>query len=268
MSGLPRQRSAIGAAFAVAAVMALLLDASAAWAQSKQSPMSAQWDAGLRNSVMRRVARFKVYAPGDGRVELGSGFVIDQNNRLLVTSCRILVAEWRTLDIDVAFATGVNMKRTAEPLLCDRDLDLAIVRLREPEDDFPRAVEPSPTQRTRPGDALYVLGFVHVTADVIPSVVDAVDTELPGLTGRFMIARSTRPLSDFGAPWPELENLVGGPIVTPQGDLVGVTALSSGQRIKDPSSGFTLATVPKDVYLGRTFESIAPFVRQALALKP
>jgi S1-C subfamily serine protease len=268
MTAFARPRiSPVGRMLAAAAVAALWLGAAAA---QTPSPPSAPWDAGISASVMRRVARVQAAEPGDGRVEQASGFVIDRYNRLVLTSCRILFAERGTLAIEIEFAETPSVKRAADLLLCNRALDLAVVRVRGFDLEFPRSVNPSPAQRIWSGDTLYLLGFAAGTPTVIPVIVDVTDTELPGLPGRFIGTRAKLPA---GAPDVEgalhsLAELGGGPLVTAQGNLAGVNAFSSGERIRYAPSGVELATVPKDTYFARTVDTIAPVVRQALGLRP
>jgi Trypsin-like peptidase domain len=258
---------------AIAAVAAALLGTAAAQSPFEPPAASAPLDAGVRASLMPRVARLQAAEAGDGQLEEASGFVLDQYKRLVLTSCRILFTDWRKLAITVEFAAVPTVKRTAEPLLCDRALDLAIVRVREFDIEFPRALEPPPPRQTRGGEGLYILGFASGGATIIPATVEVSDAELPGLAGRFIGTRSKLPPSAPGTSDSEeathhLGDLRGGPLVTPQGKLIGVNAFTSGERIKHPLSGLELATVPKGDYLARTVESIAPFVRAGLALKP
>jgi hypothetical protein len=136
--------------------------------------------------------------------------------------------------------------------------------------EFPRPVNPSSAYQTWPGDALYVLGFTADTATIIPVTVDVTDTEFPGFPGRFVGTRSKLP---SGAPDVEdalhnLAELGGGPLVSAQGNLVGVTAFSSGERIKYAPSGADLGAVPKGTYFAHTVDSIAPLVREILRIRP
>jgi hypothetical protein len=246
-----------------AAVIAVLIGAAAA-----QTPTRPPADAGVSDSVMRRVARVQSAEPGDGRVEQASGFVIDTFNRLVLTSCRILFAERDTLAIEVEFADAPSLKRAADLLLCNRALDLAVVRVRGFDIEFPRAVHPAPAQRIWSGDPLFVLGFAARTPTVVPVIVDVIDTELPGLPGRFIGTRSKRPAGDVDDPLQTPTELAGGPLVTAQGGLAGVNAFSNGERIRYAPSGVELSAVPKGTYFARTVDTIAPVVRQALAVRP
>jgi S1-C subfamily serine protease len=262
-----RRTSPAGRALAAAAIAALFLGAAAAQTPGPPSATNELRNAGVGASVMRRVARVQAAEPGDGRVEQASGFVIDRYNRLVLTSCRILFAERDTLSIEVELAETPSLKRAADLLLCNRALDLAVVRVRGFDIEFPRSVNPAPAQRIWTGDPLYVLGFAGGTPTVIPVTVDVIDTELPGLPGRFIGTRSKRPAPEAeGAPNPA--ELAGGPLVTAQGNLAGVNAFSSGERIRYAPAGVELATVPKGTYFARTLDAIAPVVRQALALRP
>jgi S1-C subfamily serine protease len=241
------------------AIAASLLGGAAAQTPGPPPATSEAGDAGIDAGVLRRVARVLAAEPGDGRVEQASGFVIDALNRLVLTSCRVLFAERATLAIEVEFAETPSIKRAADLLLCNRALDLAVVRVRGFDIEFPRSMNPSAPRRVWTGDPLYVLGFAARTPTVIPVIVDVVDTELPGLPGRFVGTRSRLPAPD-AAGVPNPAELGGGPLVTAQGNLVGVNAFSSGERIRYAPSGVELTTVPKD--------TIAPVVRQALGMRP
>jgi len=256
----PRRISWLGRA--LAAVGSILLGSAAA-----QTP--APLDPGIGAGVMRRVARVQAVEPGDGRVEQASGFVIDRYNRLVLTSCRILIAERETLAIEVEFAETPSLKRPADLLLCNRGVDLAVVRVRGFDIEFPRSVDPTPTpQRTWTGDPLYVLGFTSRAPTVIPVIADVTDTELPGVPGRFIGTRSRLPASDAEGALSNPAELAGGPLVTAQGNLAGVNAFSSGERIRFAPSAIELTAVPKGTYFARTIETIAPVARQALRMRP
>jgi S1-C subfamily serine protease len=250
------------------AIAASLLGGAAAQTPGPPPAMAEAGDAGIDAGVLRRVARVLAAEPGDGRVEQASGFVIDALNRLVLTSCRVLFAERATLAIEVEFAETPSIKRAADLLLCNRALDLAVVRVRGFDIEFPRSLDPPPRQRIWTGDPLYVLGFAGRTPTVIPVIVDVVDTELPGLPGRFVGTRSRLPAPDAAGALPNPAELGGGPLVTAQGNLVGVNAFSSGERIRYAPSGVELTTVPKDTYFARTVDTIAPVVRQALGMRP
>jgi S1-C subfamily serine protease len=253
---------------AAAAMAAILLGAAAAQTPDPPPATLEPGDAGVGAGVLRRVARVQAAEPGDGRVEQASGFVIDRYNRLVLTSCRLLFAERGTLAIEVEFAETPSVRRAADLLLCNRALDLAVVRVRGFDIEFPRSVNPSPAQRIWTGDPLYVLGFTANTPTVVPVTVDVTDTELPGVPGRFIGTRSKLPAPETeGAP-PNLADLAGGPLVTAQGNLMGVNAFSSGERIRYVPSGVELSTVPKGAYFARTVDTIAPVVRQALGMRP
>ena len=250
--------SAAGRTFALAA--ALLLGVAAAQAQQ----------ADVREKVLPRVARVEASEPGDGRVEQASGFVIDRYNRLVLTSCRVLFAKRETLSIEVVFAGSPSVKRAATALLCNPALDLTVVHVRAFDIEFPRPINPSSASRTWPGDVLYALGFAAGTPTLVPVTVDVADTELPGLPGRFV---GTRSKPSAGAPDLEdalrnLAELAGGPLVSAQGDLVGINAFSSGERMKDAASGADLGAVPKGTYFARTVESFAPLLREILRIRP
>ena len=269
--------SPVGRALAVAAGFALLLRAARAQTQFRPPATAERLSDAVRASVMRSVARVQASVAGgqsaDGRVEQASGFVIDRYKRLVLTSCHILFAEWPTLAIEVDFAETPAVKRAAEPLLCDRALDLAIVHVREFDIEFPRALQPPPPRRLEPGEGVYILGFAARGAMVVPATVGAGDAQLPGLPGLFVRTQSDLPAGAPGAPDIEeapddLAGLSGGPLVTPRGDLVGVNAYSSGARIVDPLSGVEIAKVRKGYYYARPVDSIAAFVRQGLMLKP
>ena len=253
---------------ALAAAAALLLGAAAAQTPSRPPPTPEPSEADIRARIMSRVARVQAAEPGDGRVEQASGFVIDRYNRLVLTSCRILFAERDTLAIEVVFAETPSAKRPADRLLCNRALDLAVVRVREFDLEFPRSIEPSPAQRIWTGDTLYVLGFASGTPTIVPVVVDVTDTELPGVPGRFIGTRAKLPAAATAGALSNLADLAGGPLVTAQGDLAGVNAFSSGERIRYAPSGVELAPVPKGTYFARTVDTIALVVRQALAIRP
>lgn len=255
--------SPIGRALAAAALATALLGPAAAQTPATPEPRDA-----VGANVMRRVARVQFAEPGDGRVAQASGFVIDRYNRLVLTSCRLLFAERDTLAIEVEFAETPSVKRAADLLLCNRALDLAVVRVRGFDLEFPRSVNPSPAQRIWAGDTLYVLGVAARTPTVIPVTVDVTDTELPRVPGRFIGTRAKLPAPDHESPLHGPAELAGGPLVTAQGNLAGVNAFSSGERIRYAPSGVELATVPKDAYFARTIETIAPVVSQALALRP
>jgi S1-C subfamily serine protease len=257
-----------GHAFAIAAVSAALLGAVAAQTPTAPPAAAEPWGAGVDASIMRRVARVQAAEPGDGRVAQASGFVIDRYNRLVLTSCRIVFSEREALAIEVEFAEAPSVKRAADALLCNRSLDLAVVRVRAFDIEFPRPVNPSPTRRIRPGDALYVLGFASGSATALPVVVDVTDTELPGLSGHFVGTRSGLSPGAAEGALQNLTDLDGGPLVTPQGDLVGVNAFSSGERIRQAASGVEVTTVPKGGYFARTVDTIAPLIRQVLAIRP
>jgi S1-C subfamily serine protease len=250
------------------AIAASLLGGAAAQTPGPPPAMAEAGDAGIDAGVLRRVARVLAAEPGDGRVEQASGFVIDALNRLVLTSCRVLFAERATLAIEVEFAETPSIKRAADLLLCNRALDLAVVRVRGFDIEFPRSMNPSAPRRVWTGDPLYVLGFAARTPTVIPVIVDVVDTELPGLPGRFVGTRSRLPAPDAAGALPNPAELGGGPLVTAQGNLVGVNAFSSGERIRYAPSGVELTTVPKDTYFARTVDTIAPVVRQALGMRP
>lgn len=264
----PRGTSPVGRALAAAAIAAILLGGAAAQTPGPPPTASEPADAGVGASVMRRVARVQAAEPGDGRVEQASGFVIDRYNRLVLTSCRVLFAERGTLAIEVEFAETPSVRRAADLLLCNRALDLAVVRVRGFDIEFPPSVNPSPPQRIWTGDPLYVLGFAGRTPTVIPVIVDVIDTELPGLPGRFVGTRSKLPAPDAEGALPNPAELGGGPLVTAQGNLAGVNAFSSGERIRYAPSGVELSTAPKGTYFARTLDTIAPVVRQALGLRP
>jgi S1-C subfamily serine protease len=253
-------------ALAAAAIATSLLGAAAA--QTPGPAASEAGDAGVDAGVMRRVARVLAAEPGDGRVEQASGFVIDPLNRLVLTGCRVLFAERATLAIEVEFAETPSIKRAADLLLCNRALDLAVVRVRGFDIEFPRSVNPAPRQRIWTGDPVYVLGFAGRSPTIIPVVVDVIDTELPGLPGRFIGTRSRLPARDAEGALANPAELGGGPLVTAQGNLVGVNAFSSGERIRYAPSGVELTTVPKGTYFARTLDTIAPVVRQALGMRP
>jgi S1-C subfamily serine protease len=227
---------------------------------------AAQTPAPLDPGVMRRVARVQAAEPGDGRVAQASGFVIDRYNRLVLTSCRILFAERDTLAIEVEFAETPSVKRPADLLLCNRGVDLAVVRVRGFDIEFPRSVDPAPPRPIGIGDPLYVLGFTSRTPTVIAVIADVIDTELPDVPGRFIGTRSKLPDAEGALPDPA--ELAGGPLVTAQGALVGVNAFSSGERIRYAPAGVELTAVPKGTYFARTIETIAPVARQALRMRP
>jgi S1-C subfamily serine protease len=270
MTELLRRRVALaGPAFAIGAVAAILV--GAAHSQTQDRPATSDPpEAAIRAHVLPRVARVQASEPGDGRVEQASGFVIDRYNRLVLTSCRILFAKRETLSFEVEFGDTPSVKRAADALLCNPALDLAVVRVRAFDIEFPRSINPSSADRTWPGDGLYVLGFASGNVTVVPVIADVTDTELPELPGRFIGTRSKLP---EGAPDVEdalhaLADLSGGPLVNAQGNLVGVNAFSGGEHIRNAQSGVELPTVPKGTYFARTVETIAPLVRQALAIRP
>jgi S1-C subfamily serine protease len=258
---MPVRRQGHAPKLAAAAIVAVLLGSAAA-----QTPEPL--DPGVSAGVMRRVARVQAAEPGDGRVAQASGFVIDRYNRLVLTSCRILFAGRDTLAIEVEFAETPSVKRAADLLLCNRGVDLAVVRVRGFDIEFPPAVSPASAQRIWTGDPLYVLGFTSRSPTVIPVIADVTDTELPGVPGRFVGTRSKLPASDAAGALPDPAELAGGPLVTAQGNLVGVNAFSSGERIRYAPSGVELTTVPKGTYFARTIETIAPVARQALEMRP
>lgn len=263
-----RRRSPFGRAPAAVAAGAILLGAAAAQTPGQPPTTATPWDAEVSASVVRRVARVQAAEPGDGRVEQASGFVIDRYNRLVLTSCRVLFAERGTLAIEVEFAETPPVRRAADLLLCNRALDLAVVRVRGFDIEFPRSINPSPAQRIWTGDPLYVLGFAARTPTIVPVVVDVIDSELPGLPGRFIGTRSKLPAPETEGAVPNPAELSGGPLVTAQGNLMGVTAFSSGEHIRYAPSGVELSTVPKGTYFARTLDTIAPVVRQALGMRP
>jgi len=264
----PRPPSRRGRALAAAAIAAILLGSAAAQTPGQPSARPEAWDTGVSAGVMRRVARVQAAEPGDGRVEQASGFVIDRYNRLVLTSCRIVFAERETLAFEVEFAETPSVKRAADLLLCNRGVDLAVVRVRGFDLEFPRSVDPSSSQRIWTGDPLYVLGFMSRTPTVIPVTVDVTDSELPGVPGRFIGTRSKLPASDTEGALPLPAELAGGPLVTAQGNLVGVNAFSSGERIRFAPSAVELTAVPKGTYFARTIDTIAPVARQALRMRP
>ncbi len=254
----------------MAAVAALAVLLGGAAAQPPSGPVASA-DAGVGAGVMRRVARVQAAEPGDGRVEQVSGFVIDRYNRLVLTSCRILFTERNTLAFEVAFAETPSVTRAADLLMCNRAVDLAVVRVRGFDIEFPRSVNPSPNQRIWPGDPLYVLGFAARTPTAIAVTADVTDTALPGVPGRFIGTQAKRPAAEGEAAARDLRDLAelaGGPLVTAQGNLAGVNAFSSGERIRYAPGGVELAPVPKDGYFARTLDTIVPLVQQALSLRP
>ncbi len=251
----------------MAAVAALAVLLGGAAAQPPSGP-GASADAGVGAGVMRRVARVQAAEPGDGRVEQVSGFVIDRYNRLVLTSCRVLIAQRDTLTFEVEFAETPSVKRPADLLLCNPALDIAVVRVRGFDVEFPRSLNPDPARQIWAGDTLYVLGFAARAPTAIAVVADVVDSELPGLSGRFIGTRAKLPVPEHEEAVRNLAELAGGPLVTAQGNLAGVNAFSSGERIRNAASGVELTTVPKDTYFARTVDTIAPVVRQALSLKP
>jgi hypothetical protein len=103
---------------------------------------------------------------------------------------------------------------------------------------------------------------------VIPVIVDVIDSELPGVPGRFIGTRTKLPAPGSEGALPNPAELGGGPLVTAQGNLVGVNAFSSGERIRYAPSGVELTTVPKGTYFARTVDTIAPVARQALGMRP
>jgi S1-C subfamily serine protease len=249
--------------------IALLLGVAAAQAPSGPPAPSPPLDAVVRDKVMPRIARVRASEPGDGRVEQASGFVIDRYNRLVLTSCRILFSKRETLSIEVEFAGSLSVKRAANALLCHPALDLAIVHVRAFDIEFPPPVDPAGYQ-TWPGDTLYVLGFTTDTPTVIPVTMEAADTELSGLPGRFVRTRSKpQPgVPDVEDALHNLAELAGGPLVNAQGRLIGVNAFSSAERIKHAPSGADLGVVPKGTYLAHTAETVAPLVREMLRIRP
>jgi S1-C subfamily serine protease len=257
-----------GCALAAAAIAAIFLGGAAAQTPGPPPATSEAQDAGVDAGVLRRVARVTAAEPGDGRVEQASGFVIDRYDRLVLTSCRVLFAERGTLAIEVEFAETPPVRRTADLLLCNRGLDLAVVRVRGFDIEFPRSLDPPPRQRIWTGDPLYVLGFAGRTPTVIPVIVDVIDSELPGVPGRFIGTRTKLPAPGSEGALPNPAELGGGPLVTAQGNLVGVNAFSSGERIRYAPSGVELTTVPKGTYFARTVDTIAPVARQALGMRP
>ena len=263
----PRRLSLIRRVLAAAAVTATVLGAAAAQTLGPP-PASEPGDAGVGPNVMRRVARVQAAEAGDGRVEQASGFVIDTYNRLVLTSCRILFGERDLLAIEVEFAETPSIKRAADLLLCNRALDLAVVRVRGFDLEFPRSINPSPPRRIWSGDPLYVLGFASRTPTAIPVIVDVIDSELPGLPGRFVGTRARLPVAEGDGALSNPAELGGGPLVTAQGNLMGVNAFSSGERIRYAPSGVELSTVPKGAYFARNVDTIAPVVRQALGMRP
>ena len=258
----PRRPSPFGRALGAAAMMTILLSSAAAQTLEPLDP-------GVSAAVMRRIARVQAAEPGDGRIEQASGFVIDRYNRLVLTSCRILFAERDTLTFEVEFAETPSVKRAADLLMCNRGVDLAVVRVRGFDLEFPRSVDPyPPSQRLWPGDPLYVLGFAAGTPTAVPVIADVTDIELPGVPGRFIGTRAKLPASDAEGARPFPAELAGGPLVTARGNLAGVNAFSSGERIRYAPSGVELTTVPKGAYFARTVDTIAPVARQALGMRP
>jgi S1-C subfamily serine protease len=262
-------------ALALAAAFAAALGAARAATFFPPPAAAKLTSADVRTTLMPSVAHVQAYAagssPGIGRLEQASGFVIDQYKRLVLTSCHILFADWRTLTIEVELDARPAVKRAADALLCDQTLDLAIVRVRQFDILFPPALAPSPNDMRR-GDGLYVLGFASLASAVIPATLEAREVNVPGL-GSFIRTRSDLPPSQPSAPNIEdvlhdLTDLRGGPLVDTQGKLVGVNAFSSEGRVTHPLSGAELAKVPKGIYYARTVESIADFVRRGLTLNP
>jgi S1-C subfamily serine protease len=263
-------------AFVLAAAFAAALGAARA-APPFASPASPKLSsADVLQNLMPSVAHIQAFSTdsssGIRRFEQASGFVIDRYKRLVLTSCHVLFAEWSTLSIEIELGAQPALKRAADALLCDRTIDLAIVRVRQFDIEFPRALRPPLPRDMRLDDGLYVLGFASLAPAVIPATLEARDVNVPGL-GSFIRTRSDFPPSQPGASSIEdaqhdLSDLRGGPLVDAQGRLVGVNAFSSEGRVTHPLSGVEIAEVPKGLYYARTIESIADFVRRGLALNP
>jgi hypothetical protein len=260
--------SPVGRMLAAAAMAAIFLGTAAAQAPTPPPTMPEPGDVGVGASIMRRVARVQAAESGDGRVEQASGFVIDRYDRLVLTSCRILFADRDTLSIEVEFAEAPSVKRAADLLLCNRAVDVAVVRVRAFDIEFPPSLEPSPPQTLWPGDSLYVVGFTARTPTVIPVIADVTAAELPGLPGRFIGTRAKLPASDGDGAVRNLAELAGGPLLTAQGNLAGVNAFSSGERILDAPSSVDRATVPKNTYFARTLSTIGPLLHRSLPVRP
>jgi Trypsin-like peptidase domain len=168
-----------------------------------------------------------------------SGFVIHPQERLILTSCRILFGDWRTLTITVEFGGRPPVKRSAEPLVCDNDLDLAIVRVREVAPNLPPPILPPSPDELAFDEGLYILGFVSIVPVIVPAVIEQKDATIPGLSGTFIrtrsnLAPSTASAKNIEDMLHDMSDLIGGPLIDTNGKLVGVNAFSSLGDIKSP----------------------------------
>jgi S1-C subfamily serine protease len=187
---------------------------------------------------------------GDDDV-LGSGFVIDGNRGLVLTSAH---AVWGARSLKLATGLGVLHGRVVARAPCD---DLAVLEL------YPRipglAALPTAPAGSAAGGLLRSLGRRHTDpkaeADAVASIPVQASTKAPVPNGGSALPATGIPLDS-----PLVPEVSGGPVIDQAGRLVGMAQAMDAPRVDGPAVAVPWAAIrrrldqlqpgPRSVYVG------------------
>ena len=150
--------------------------------------------------------------PGEKKGRIGTGVVIVENG-IILSSLHVVAGTKR---ITVTFADG--MESEADIIGVQPENDLAVLRAKKVPDDQPAATLGS-SLKLKPGDEVVAVGFPFgIGPSVSAGVVSGVDREFKSPEG----GRSLSKLIQFDAAVNPGNS--GGPLVTMDGEVVGIVA--------------------------------------------
>ena len=160
--------------------------------------------------------------PDDGEIGVGSGVVIMENGTILTNLHVVAGAD----KIKVTFQNG--LESDAELVSVRPEHDLAVIKAKTLPDDLPAATMRS-TNDLYPGDLVVAVGFPFgIGPSVSAGVVSGLKREFRSPEGKRILTN----LIQFDAP--ANPGISGGPLVTSEGEVVGiVTGIlnPTGQRV-------------------------------------
>jgi S1-C subfamily serine protease len=175
--------------------------------QDKSKPPARESDQAAPD---KRADKGKGDPKGLHEISLGSGVVIVDNGTIL-TNLHVVYGAQR---VKVTFHDGSESE--AELVSIHPENDLAVIKARKIPDDLPAATLGS-AGRLRPGDEVVAVGFPFGMGPSVSSgVVSGLDREFRSPEGERLLTR----LIQFDAA--ANPGSSGGPLVTMQGDVVGI----------------------------------------------